>query len=191
MTAGQLLVKPGTFVKEYLAGKRVGYINPIKFFFYAFVAETFIRTFLTYATGDRSLLNSTVSDIWFQMTDLVATVFLGFIWFVFYRKSDLNAAECSIAALFYQAEVNLLSSVLLLLTAPLRGRGPVYDTVIGSVDFIVAAGYSYYFAYQLFPGGKLAIVIKQTVIVVIFLIVIVAALLIQTVIRTRFFPPVH
>lgn len=182
-TAWELFVRPGQFVRGYLAGKRVGFINPVKFFFYAFVADTTVRTALVYLTADKSISNLISSDVSFQFVDLIATVFWGFLIWVFYRNDDLNVAECAVAALLFQAEINFISTAATVLLLPFREIGGAFQSLGTAIDSAVTLGYGYFFAYQLFSGSKATIVIKQTILFVVFAILVLALYLLQYLVR--------
>ncbi|MBK7934822.1 MAG: DUF3667 domain-containing protein [Acidobacteria bacterium] len=102
-TSIELARRPGEFVHAYLAGQRVGYINPVKFYFYAMIANALIREMLQIATADPIFASPLTGNTAFQIFGLLATVFWGVLWKLFYRGTELNWVEFAVCDLFRSA----------------------------------------------------------------------------------------
>ena len=168
VTVLELLIRPGAFVRDYLAGKRVGFANPVKFFFYSFIAEILVRTTINQLAGPNFVPDTQMTSTWVQMFDFAATVFWGVLWRLFFPSSGLNAAECAVSALFFQGQTTFLAVSLLLLTIPLRYFVPVTVAYLDLIDLIVTTTYSYFFAVSLFRDSIFRTVVKQTILLILF-----------------------
>lgn len=175
-TAIALLRRPGDFVKEYLAGKRVGYINPIKFYFYAMIADVLVRGLLLWLTGDQAFASPLTGITMYQIEGLLTTIFWGLLWKVFYRSSKFNVIEFAVCAIYFEAETNLVATTLMFITAPLRNTMPYIPTVLTSVDLLLTAAYGVYFARQIFQEPWPKTIIKQTLLMILFIILLVTTL---------------
>lgn len=169
-TGWRLIVDPGNFVRDYLAGKRVGYINPVKFFFYTFLIELSVKTYLNpifhVADGETTMTRT------LQIIDLISLIFWGLLWRVFYRKSGLNVAESAAAAIFYQSAINFFQTALLVAVIPVHYAFPNSNYIVTSVEFIPALIYAYFFVYRLFQESLWLTIIKQTILTVLFVIML-------------------
>ena len=173
ITIWELARRPGTFVREYLEGKRVGFTNPVRFFFFAFVAEILLRTAINHLAGPNFVQDTNVSSTWVQIFDFVATVFWGVLWRVFYPKSGLNASECAVAGLYFQGETGFLALVLLVATIPFRYLAPASVSYLHMSDLMITFVYSYIFAFSLFGESFIKTVIKQSIILVLFFLLLI------------------
>ncbi|HQZ96885.1 MAG TPA: DUF3667 domain-containing protein [Pyrinomonadaceae bacterium] len=175
-TAIELLRRPGDFVKEYLAGKRVGYINPIKFYFYAMIADVLVRGLFLWLTGDQAFASPLTGNTMYQIEGLLSTIFWGLLWKVFYRSSKFNVIEFAVCAVYFEAETDLFATTLMVITAPLRNSMPYIPTVLTSVDLLLTAAYGIYFARQIFEEPLPKTIIKQTMLMILFIILLVTTL---------------
>jgi len=166
-TALALLRAPGEFIHGYLTGKRVGYINPIKFFFYAMIADVFVNEVLFRFTGDKAFSTPLTGSTVVQLVGLLATIFWGILWKLFYRKSEFNIVEFAVCAIYFETQTDLLASVFLLVTAPFLI--PSISNILVSVDLLLTAAYGFYFAHQVFKETWFMTLIKQTVLIILFL----------------------
>lgn len=176
-TSRELFKRPGDFIRDYLAGKRVGYVNPFKFFFYALVADILVQRALRGVTGDAYFDTGLEADTDFQLLWLVSTVFWGVLWKIFYRDSGLHAAEFAVCAIFFVAETTFIGTGVLLLTAPVRELFPSTDTALAFIDLAVVGVYGIYLARQVFKESWLKTLLKQAVLIVLYAIVLVVLIL--------------
>jgi len=176
VTSIELLKHPGYFLHDYLEGKRVGFIGPIKFFFYSLVADILVRQFLQWLTGDPSFAADTISDNRMQVVGLVSTILWGVFWRLFYWRSELTLAELAVCALFYEAQTNLLSTTTMILLAPFRANIPPTGGGVVLVELLIMVSYGFYFARQLFKESWWKIIIKQTVLLTLYLMLLTLAL---------------
>jgi hypothetical protein len=165
-----LIVRPGGFLRDYLAGKRVGFTQPVRYFFYAFVLELTVRGILIWLTNDQQFADAGKFDLRHQIIDLVSTFFWGSLWWMFYRNSDLNFIEDAVCALYFIAQMNFYSVIFLLVSAPFTANRYLYWT-LAIIELAITVGYSFYFARKLFrePFWKLVpIQIVLTILYVVF-----------------------
>jgi hypothetical protein len=165
-----LILRPGGFLRDYLAGKRVGFTQPVRYFFYAFILELTVRGILIWLTNDQQFADAGKFDLRHQIIDLVSTFFWGSLWWMFYRSSDLNFIEDAVCALYFIAQMNFYSVIFLLVSAPFTANRYLYWT-LAIIELAITVGYSFYFARKLFsePFWKLVpIQIVLTVLYVIF-----------------------
>ncbi len=167
-----LTLRGGSFVEDYLAGKRVGFTNPIVYFFYFFVIEIFLIRGLRWLIGDPSFGQQGVSGVDLQIVALASTVFWGFLWWAFFRSSGLNLVENAVAAVYYVAQVNILSLVFLVISAFFAKRYPwiVQANTLGEV--LVYFGYGIYFGKSLLKDPLWRLVPKHLVLSVIYFLIL-------------------
>lgn len=168
-----LLRRPGAFVHDYLAGKRVGFINPVKFFFYAMIMDILVHELLQRVTGDTAFASPLTGSTIFQIFGLLATIFWGVLWNVFYRSSALNIVEFAVCAIYFETQTDLFATVFVIITAPFRDTMPSIPTGLVYVDLLLTAAYGVYFARQIFQERWLTTLIKQTILTILFIIFLV------------------
>lgn len=171
-TGWKLVTEPGTFVRNYLAGQRVGFINPVKFFFYTFLIEVSAQTILD-PIFNQGTSAATATSRTMQIIDLVSLIFWGLLWRVFYRKSGFNIAESAAAAIYYQSAINFFETILLIAVVPIRFLFGDVQYAFGAIEIIPSLIYAYYFVYKLFQESLWLTIIKQTILTMLFFIVIV------------------
>lgn len=96
-----LLIFPGQFVREYLAGKRVDHINPVRFFFYGFFFEVSISLAALWLMPDNPVTENSKGGIAAELLNFGLTIFWGLLWSVLYFKEDLNPIEYIVASMFF------------------------------------------------------------------------------------------
>lgn len=173
-TIWSLTVSPGTFVRDYLKGKRVSHINPVRFFFYAFFIEVTVKLAVFSAFPNNPIVERVQSGMTIELMNFVLTILWGLIWSVLYYKEELNLVEYIVAAIFFVAQTFLLSSFVLLLMLPFSGYLSHPAASFNYTDLGVYFGYSCVFAYALFNARWPMLILKQTIVAVIFLAIIFA-----------------
>lgn len=176
VTIIELLKRPSEFLRGYLAGRRVGYAGPIKFFFYALIADILIRQLLQWITGDLSYAASTTADSKMQVLGLISTIIWSVFWRLLYWNSELTLAELAVCAIYFESEINFLSTVVLVLLALFRHRlyGEVDSVFI--TDLLLTFGYSLYLSRKLFGESWWKVATKQSLLLVLYVLVIIIAL---------------
>ncbi len=172
-TCVQLFRRPGEFLDDYLAGKRVGYINPVKFFFYSIIADILIRQLMQWLTGDQSFAAGITTDTRIQILGAFTTVLWGLAWRLFYWQKELNLAEFAVCALFFESQTNFATTLMLVLTAPIREYMPNSGTTILISELLLTWCYGIYFSYRFFKEPAWKIGIKQTVLMIIYIALLV------------------
>lgn len=175
-TAVALLRQPGVFIHGYLAGKRVGYIGPIKFFFYSLIADVIVRGWAYWLTGDPSYGSILTADTKVQVMALVSTLFWSVLWKLFYRKAGFNIAEFAVCAIFFESQANLLTIITLFISIPLKPFSPSIGSAIIVADFLIAAIYGFYFARQVFNESWPKTLFKQTILIALFAVCVMIVL---------------
>lgn len=165
-----LTKEPGVFVRSYLFGRRVGWLAPIKYFFYSFVFQVFLAGFLFWLTNDRSFKDVSNIDLKWELVSLVSTGFWGLLWALFYRKSDLNFVENIVASLYFVAQTNYYTALFNIITFPLLHRGVWGESIAILLHLIIYLTYSFYFARQLFGERLLLLIPKQLFLSVLYFI---------------------
>ena len=168
---------PGEFVRSYLSGKRVGYLGPIKYFFYSFVVQILFSGFAFWLTNERVFSTSANIDLRFEIVSLVSTAFWGLLWALFYRRSELNTVENVVAAIYFVAQVNFISVVLQVLLLPFAKMSAWVLDYSGIVDTALTIGYSFYFVRTLFNERILLLVPKQLILIVLYVVLMAVTVL--------------
>jgi hypothetical protein len=171
-TCVELLAEPGDFLRRYLAGRRVGYVNPFKFYLYSFLVEIILLGFLLNLTGDAAFNTGLAGDAKIQILALISTAFWGIFWAFFYR-GDLNSfAEYAACTLYFVGQNKLLGTLIIFLSLPFREGLPMTSAFILPLQLLVMVLYGYYFARELFRESLWKIVIKQTLLFLIYLVML-------------------
>ena len=172
-----LIVDGGTFVEDYLEGKRVGFTNPVMYFFYYFVIDVLLIKVLRVVTSNPTFHQDGATGFDLQIVALVSTVFWGFLWWVFFRKSGLNLVENVVAAIYYVAQVNIVSLIFLIVSALFASRYPSLDQASSIIEVFLYFGYGIYFGRQLLKDPLWKLIPKQLVLTVIYFVILMVVLL--------------
>ncbi len=170
-TVMALLRHPGKFIRGFLAGQRVGYLTPLKFFFYTFVLQIFVGALIHTLTGNDTNFLTEGSDLRSQLIDLVSVGFWGLCWRVAFRKSGLNAAENIVAAIYLTGEAFVFTFVVRVVLGPFMGLSPYMPALVLAVDLIIYLAYSFFFSYRLFRDSSLKLIAKQVVLTIVYLLI--------------------
>lgn len=171
-----LSVEGGEFVRRYLAGKRVGFTNPIVYFFYYFILEIFVVRSLQVVTADPSFGDHGVTGFDLQVIALIATIFWGIFWWVLFRKSGLNLVENSVAALYFVAHVNIISLTFLALSAVFVSWYPSAKYLSAAATGLLYFAYGIYFGRHLFNDPIWKLIPKQLFLTVVYVVILVSVL---------------
>ena len=120
LTLWRLLREPATLMKDYLAGRRVGYLDPIQYLISALFVQLLVTTFTHWLAPllDRS---SAFSWLWLGRLNgvlalKVLTIFwMGTLWRVMFRPGRYNLAEIYVLAMYAFGTTTILWAVLPLL----------------------------------------------------------------------------
>lgn len=167
-----LTLRGGTFVQEYLDGKRVGFTNPIVYFFYFFVIEALLIRGLRIVTANPTLGAQGASGFDLQIVALASTVFWGFLWWVFFRRSELNLVENAVAAVYYVAQVNIVSLVFLIISAIFAKRFPWVEFATTAAEILVYFGYGIYFGRTLLKDPLWKLIPKHLLLSIIYFVIL-------------------
>lgn len=167
-TFWQLTAHPGDFVTSYLSGKRVGYLSPVKYFFYSFVVQVLVGSWLFWITNDHSLDQMSHVEFRVEIVSFVSTAFWGILWALFYRKSELNIVENMMAAVFFVGQTNFFSIIFHTAMLPFLRAGLITDQSVDIYDLATHLAYSFYFSRQLFRERLLLLIPKQLVLSILY-----------------------
>ena len=168
-----LTKNPGDFVSAYLSGKRTGFLSPVKYFFYSFVVQVLVGSWLFWLTNDHTLDQMSHVEFRSEIVMFISTGFWGVLWRLFYRKADLNVVENIVAAIFFVGQVNFYTIILELITFPLQKAGifPIYLPEL--LQLVIQLGYSFYFARGLFRDRYLLLIPKQLVLSCLYFVLVI------------------
>ena len=169
-TFWELIRRPGEFVHSYLAGRRVGFLNPVKFFFYSFVANVLVSGWIVWLTNDRQF-EATASGFRYEIASFVSTIFWGLLWALFYRRSKLNTVENIVAAILFVGQANFLSLIGQVATAPFVIELPAARNYFEVAQLGVYVVYSFFFSATVFRDPWYLLIPKQLVLVLMLVIV--------------------
>lgn len=175
-TVFALLRDPGTFVRDYLSGKRVGFLGPIKYFFYSFVVQVLLGGIVFWLTHDRAFSSTSAIDLRFEIVSLISTVFWGLLWALFYRRSELNTVENVVAAIYFVAQVNFVAFFVQLIVFPFARFAAGLRDYLGLLDILITVGYSFYFARSLFSERLVLLVPKQLILTALYVVLLLITL---------------
>jgi hypothetical protein len=182
-TFWQLITRPGQFVREYLAGKRVDYLGPIKYFFYAFLLQITAGFVIHLLTGNDTKILTENTDLQTQIIDLIATAFWGICWSLVYRRSGLNKAENIAAAIYFTAQTFMFTFILRLIFGPFLLAHPELRDALTIVDMTVYLVYSFFFAHRLFHESTGKVIFKQMLLVILYLLIFIPLILLTLLAR--------
>ena len=172
----ELIRRPGDFIRNYLNGQRVGYLNPVKFFFYSFVVSILVGGWVFWLTNDKEFQSLSKLDLRLEIAALISTVFWGLLWKLFYRKSGLNLAENIIVGLFLVGQTNFLSllvSLILILLPFWKGEAALRASISDIAGIVIALGYSTILAKQLFREQLYLLIPKQVILSLLYFVLII------------------
>lgn len=177
------MLSPGEFVRGYLSGKRVGFLGPIKFFFYSFMVQVLFSALAFWLTNERSLAGAATIDLRFEVVSLVSTIFWGLLWAVFYRKSELSTVENVVAAVYFIAQANFLIVVVHLLMLPFAKVASWALEYSNIIDATITIGYSFYFAKTLFNERAIWLIPKLLLLTVLYLLLLMVTVMSEIFLR--------
>lgn len=168
-TVWLLTTKPGDFVTGYLAGRRVGFLNPVKFFFYSFVAQILFGTLALWVTSDHRYDYLIKIDYQIEFIGLASTVFWGMFWSLLFRRSGLNLVENIAAAIFFIGQSNFLGLLITFMALPLNVYYPNTVAYSSLGEVTIELLYGFYFAHRLFNERIFLLIPKQVVLSLLFI----------------------
>jgi hypothetical protein len=171
-TFWQLAIQPGEFVRSYLSGQRVGFLGPVKYFFYSFVVQVFVGVWLFWLTNDSSFKELGHLEFRVEIVSFITTGFWGVLWALFYRKSGLTVIENMVAAILFVAQANFLSIILQLISYPLIRSGLLATSAVDIGKLSLQIIYSFYFVRKLFQEAFTSLIPKQLVLSVLYVVLV-------------------
>ncbi len=161
-TLKQLMLGPGTIVKDYITGRRKSYVKPFSYFI--FMQTLFVIVFhlmsgkyfafmnVTFNSGSDAVqsrvleIQHLVSSYVNYLNYFMPVVFAFYLYVFFRKKTGINYAE-ALAASFYWVGTSLVFSIILMLFA-------VFDVRIWNARFLVSTVF-YVLAILQFSGRPL------------------------------------
>lgn len=176
-TFWDLIERPGAFVRDYLEGKRVDHVNPIKYFFYSFLLQLSAAYIINLLTGSDTSSITEDSDFRSQIIDLIATIFWGLCWWIVFRRSGLNLTENIVAAFFFTGQTFMFTLILRLAFGPFMPNRPELEVAFAVTDLFIYLAYTFFFTRRLFQEPALSLLWKNIVLLVVYVIFFVLILL--------------
>ena len=173
----ELIERPGKFVREYLLGKRLDYLGPVKYFFYAFILQIAAGYAIHALTGNDTKILTENSDLASQIIDLIATGFWGVCWWLAFRNSGLNLVENIVAALFFTGQTFMFTLILRLGFGPFTLSHPHVSTALIVVDMTLYLAYTFFFTYRLFNETGWRLLLKNLILILVYTVFIILLVL--------------
>lgn len=162
-TFGALMSRPGGFVNDFLAGKRVSFIGPVRYLFYAIFIEITIKLFVSQFFPGAVSIGVGQSTLMAELTNLGLSVIWGLCWAVVFWKAEMNLVEYTVAAIYFAGHLSFLSAILtavfILVPASVVDSHANYAFVDLAVTFV----YSFFFAWGVFGERWWSTILKQMV----------------------------
>jgi len=154
-----------------MEGRRVGFLNPVKFFFISFVVQVLFGTFALWLSHDQQFESLTKLDSRLEFVGLISTIFWGGLWALMFRRSGFNLVENMASALFFVGQSNFYGIILDALMIPLHSIAPGAATYIVFADIAVVIGYGFFFVRKVFGEPWYLVVPKHIFLSILFLII--------------------
>lgn len=172
-TIKELLLRPGPALKDYLAGKRVGYVRPVAFVLISSAIYALISHFIGRNTFLGDLMNGIAAGVqrgekeetltnlmaifrWIGDNQAYANLFLvpvfAFIFYLIFRKKGYNYFEHLVLNLYLSGLQLILNAGCYLIFSPLGEKASYADVV----PLILGLGYTYW-VYAVISGKKVIV----------------------------------
>lgn len=156
-----------------MEGRRVGFLHPVKLFFYSFVVQVLFGTFALWLTHDRQFEALTKLDYRIEFVGLISTIFWGGLWAVMFRMSGLNIVENMASALFFVGQTNFYGVIIDAISIPLHWIFLTASAYLVLADVGIVIVYGLFFARKLFGEPWYLILPKQLILSLLYLIIVV------------------
>ena len=141
-----LLIRPSEFCRNYLDGKRIGFTDPIKFFFIAFVFDVTIFGLIRRAADNPAIREAAATDFDTQIFILATTFFWAVAYTLVFCRKNYNLAENTVCMLYLTAETRIFLVFLQLLFLPFA---LFYDNAKQIAAFFgIAVSFVYYILFS-------------------------------------------
>lgn len=155
-TVRSLALHPGNSIKEYISGKTIPYWNPFNYFVITFSVYLLI-SIKTGVFGSESKFDTLTNDYASYMV-IFTIPFMAFCSFILFRKSEFNIAENLVLNIFTVSQINIYSTLLLILNIFLSSRTASLISIL--------AGFIYYvWACKQFFNQNIFIVVLKSIII--------------------------
>lgn len=155
-TVRSLALQPGNSIKEYISGKTIPYWNPFNYFVITFSVYLLI-SIKTGVFGSESKFDTLTNDYASYMV-IFTIPFMAFCSFILFRKTGFNFAENLVLNIFIVSQLNIYSSILLILNIFLSNRTASLISIF--------AGFIYYvWVCKQFYNQKIFIVVLKSIII--------------------------
>jgi hypothetical protein len=155
-TVRSLALHPGNSIKEYISGKTIPYWNPFNYFVITFSVYLLI-SIKTGVFGSESKFDTFTNDYASYMV-IFTIPFMAFCSFILFRKTGFNFAENLVLNIFTVSQINIYSTILLILNIFLRSRTASLISIL--VGFI----YYVWVCKQFFNQNILIVILKSIII---------------------------
>lgn len=156
-----------------MEGQRVGFLNPVKFYFYSFVIQVLFGTLAVWLTHDQQFVSLAKLDHRLEIVGMISTIFWGGLWALMFRKSGLNLVENMAAALFFVGLTNFYSVIFDAISMATHSVLPTVSTYLLLSDVVLVIGYGFFFAQKVFDEPWYLVVPKHLVLSFLYLIIVI------------------
>jgi hypothetical protein len=137
------------------------------------VVQIAVGSWLFWLTNDRSFENLSHIEFRTEIVTFISTGFWGILWWVFYRKSDLNVVENMVAAVFFVGQLNFLGIILALIAFPFLKAEIIAKDLLLNLELLLQYIYAFYFVRTLFRERYLLLIPKQLLLSVLYFILVI------------------
>ena len=178
-----LLFRPGEFCRDYLAGKRKPYVDPIKYFFLSFVFYLSVLTAVSYISQNPEIDESAIFDTKMELVVLGSVIFWVISLTLVFRRDRYNFVERMVCLIFLTSQTRVFTVVIRTLIMPLTIHSPHEKLIQAGVSLLLSVIYLIIFCRDFYKESVFRLFIKVSLVVLIFLIQIVLAAMLYLVIR--------
>lgn len=174
-----LLIRPGRFCRNYLAGKRKSFTDPFRYFFFTFVLQVTIFGLVRYISKDPEVDDAAKVGAFTQIIILSSVIFWAIAFKLVFRRAAYNLAENVVCMLYVTSQLRLFSIVLQLLFLPLAPFVESESTIRNVFELMICASYLIFFSRRFFNEPFINIVLKNLLILIIFIALFVPVFFIE------------
>ena len=178
-----LLFRPGEFCRDYLAGKRKPYVDPIKYFFLSFVFYLSVLTAVSYISQNPEIDESAIFDTKMELVVLGSVIFWVISLTLVFRRDHYNFVEKMVCLIFLTSQTRVFTVVIRTLIMPLTIHSPHEKLIQACVPLLLSVIYLTIFCRDFYKESFVRLFFKVFLVVLIFLIQIVLAAMLYVAIK--------
>lgn len=179
-----LLVRPGDFCREYLAGKRKPYTDPVKYFFFFFIFQISLFGFIRYFSNNPEIDEAAKISTLMQLVILTSVFFWAIAYTLVYRRAGYKLAENTVCMLFVTTQSRIFSVIVQLVLLPFAANFENEALVRSVLSFIIGLVYAVYFSRQFYAVSLLSAILNNLLVLLAFLVMFVPVFFLEIAILT-------